>query len=157
MRGEKSVIEALNLCLKGQLTLINQTFLHARIAKNWGLEELNEQAYKMSIRAMKDADDLIQRILFLEGLPGLQALGRLRIGESVPEMLAGDHQVFSAEQTTLASSIALLEQQQDFVSRELLVGIQQHCEDYIDWLETQQWQIENLGLANYLAAQLEND
>lgn len=157
MKSSSDIISALNASLKGQLTLINQSFLHARIARNWGLEEINEYEYKVSIRAMKDADKLIERILLLEGLPGMQALDRIRIGEGVEEMFKGDMKVLEPIINQLREAVSLCESHKDFVSRAMLVEILETAEDIVDWIETQQWQIENAGLANYTAAQMETE
>lgn len=156
MKADAGVISELNAALKGQLTVINQTFLHARMAKNWGLEELNSHEYKASIKSMKLADDLIERILFLEALPGMQALNRLHIGENVPELLAGDMKVHSEVRDQLLTAIDASEKAQDYVSRDLLTEILEETEEQIDWIETQQWQIDNAGIQNYLAAQMED-
>lgn len=156
MEAKTEVLEALNAALKGQLTAINQTFLHARMAKNWGLEELDSHEYKASIIAMKRADDLVERILFLDGFPGMQALDRLRIGEKVEEMFAGDLRVYGHIRAQLVEAISICESSQDYVSRDLLTDVLEGVEDHIDWNETQQWQIENAGLANYIAAQMED-
>ncbi|TMP27745.1 bacterioferritin [Pseudoalteromonas rubra] len=155
MQGSKQVIAALNQVLTHELTSINQYFLHARMWKNWGIEELNEKAYKKSIKDMKQADDLIERILFLEGLPNLQHLEKLRIGEHTEEMLSCD-MAFEMEQLpVLRSAIELCEQEQDYVSRELLEDILEYEEEYVDWLETQQFLIKNCGIENYLQSQIE--
>jgi len=156
MNADSAVIKELNAALKGQLTAINQTFLHARMAKNWGLEEINEHEYKASIEAMKMADDLIERILFLEALPGMQALNRLQIGENVPEMFEGDLVVHTEIRDQLVTAIDVCEKAQDYVSRDLLTHVLEETEEEIDWLETQQWQITNSGLENYLAAQMDD-
>lgn len=155
MKGNPQVVQTLNKVLTSELTSINQFFLHARMFKNWGFEELNEKAYKKSIKDMKQADELIERILFLEGLPNLQALDALSIGEEVEEMLNCDLKFQLKQLPLLKDAIALCEQEQDYVSRELLESILSYEEDYIDWLETQAYQIENMGIQNYLQAQLD--
>lgn len=157
MQGDKAVIAALNEVLTTELTSINQFFLHARMYKNWGLEKLNEQSYKKSIKDMKQADSLIERILFLEGLPNLQRLGKLYIGEQTPEMLQCDMDFELEQIPLLKQTINLCEQKQDYVSRDLLEDILTYEEDYVDWLETQQYQIGALGLENYLQTQIEED
>ncbi|MEC8326802.1 MAG: bacterioferritin [Pseudomonadota bacterium] len=155
MKGNKDVLVTLNQVLTHELTSINQFFLHARMFKNWGLEELNEKAYKKSIKDMKQADDLIERILFLEGLPNLQHLERLRIGENATEMLECDLAMQMDQVPLLKQAIALCEDKQDYVSRELLENILEYEEDYIDWLETQLSLIGNIGIENYLQSQIE--
>ena len=155
MQGNKQVIAQLNAILTLELTSINQYFLHARMFKNWGLEELNEKAYKKSIKDMKQADDLIERILFLEGLPNLQHLEKLRIGEHAEEMLACD-MAFELEQiSALKAAIELCEKEQDYISRELLEEILEYEEEYIDWIEAQQFLIQHTGIQNYLQSQVE--
>ena len=154
VRGDKKVIEYLNKILTFELTSINQFFLHARMFKNWGLDELNEKSYKKSIKDMKQADDLIERILFLEGLPNLQQLHNLRIGEQTEEMLNCDT-AFELEQLELMrEAIAYCESAGDYVSRDLLEDILGDEEDHVDWLETQQYLIRNTGLENYLQSQM---
>lgn len=156
MQGALPVIKALNEMLTIELTSINQYFLHARMHKNWGLNKLNGAAYKKSILDMKQADKLIERILFLEGLPNLQALGKLYIGEDTPECLKCDMTFEHAQIPQLKSAIALCEEHQDYVSRDLLSKLLDDEEEYLDWLETQLLQIEQMGIENYLQAQLED-
>lgn len=150
MKTDPKINQALNKLLKNELTAINQYFLHARMCRNWGLEALNEHAYKASIRAMKNADKLIERILFLEGLPNLQDLGKLLIGEDSEEMLKGDYQMETEQRQDMLDTIALLENEQDYVSRDLLEELLEEKEEQIDWIETQQSLIRDIGLPNYL-------
>ncbi len=156
MKGKVNILSALNQILMLELTSINQYFLHARMYKNWGLEELNEKDYKKSIIDMKQADDLIERILFLEGLPNLQQLGRLRIGEHAGEMLQCNLD-FEAEQIkTMRDAIALCETEEDYVSREILESILEKEEDHVDWIEAQQFLIGSTGIENYLQSMMES-
>ena len=156
MNGDKRVIDALNKVLKNELTAINQYFLHARMFRHWGLEKLNDYQYRQSIRVMKEADELIERILFLAALPNLQILGKLLIGEDVVECLQGDLRYErEIQRPLLVEGIALCEQLQDYVSRDLLEDLLEHCEEAIDWLETQQTLIGNVTLPNYLQAHMD--
>ena len=150
MKGDKPTVKLLNKVLKNELTSTNQFFLHARMYRNWGLGGLNEHSYKASIKAMKQADDLIERVLFLEGLPNLQDLGKLKIGEEPKEMLDSDLLLISDIRTQLVEGIAHCESSADYVSRELLEDILEHTEEYLDWLETQLSLIDNVGMKNYL-------
>ena len=154
MKGEVGTIQVFNAALKDQLTAINQFFLHARMLKNWGLGELNDRAYRQSIKAMKQADRLIERILFLEGLPNLQDLGKLLIGEDVPEVLRNDLQLQTDARSSVQTAISSCEEVKDYVSRDLLEQLLEETEEHIDWLETQLWLIENTGLENYLQSQM---
>ena len=154
MQGDNRVVELLNQVLTCELTSINQYFLHARIFRNWGLELLNKREYKKSIRDMKQADELIERILFLEGLPNLQRIDKLRIGEHVTEMLDCDMELELWEIEHLREAIAHSESVRDFVSRDILVEILEQEESYVDWLETQQSLIGSIGPENYLQSQM---
>ena len=157
MKGDTTVIGYLNRVLTLELTSINQYFLHARMYRNWGLEELNETCYKKSIKDMKQADDLIERILFLEGLPNLQQLEKIRIGEHTAEMLKCDMEFQLEQLALLRESIEQCEKAQDYVSREILEDILGYEEEHVDWLEAQQYLIDNTGLENYLQAKMSND
>lgn len=156
MQGEKKIISILNKVLMNELTAINQYFLHARMFRNWGLEKLNDYQYKQSIRVMKEADEVIERVLFLEGLPNLQNLGKLLIGENVVECLTGDLKYEKdIQRPLLIEAVALCEELQDYVSRNLLEELLEHCEEAIDWLETQQTLIDDVTLPNYLQSHME--
>jgi bacterioferritin len=149
MRGDKKIIDLLNKQLTNELTAINQYFLHARMAKHWGFERLGSKIYDESIGEMKHADKLIARILLLDGLPNLQALHKLQIGENVPEVLLADLTLEKAAHQHVRQSIPACEAAGDFVSRELFVAILDDTEAHIDWLETQLLLIDKVGLQNY--------
>ena len=153
MQGDAGVIQRLNKVLYNELTAINQYFLHARMLRNWGIQRLAKAEYEESIDEMKHADKLVERILFLDGLPNLQDLGRIRIGESVPELLAADLATEREAMPVLREAIAYCEGVKDYVSRELLEDILESEEEHVDFLETQQKQIEQMGLQNYIQLQ----
>ena len=155
MKGDAKVIEFLNKALYNELTAINQYFLHAKMLKNWGLKELAEHEYHESIDEMKHADKLADRILFLDGLPNFQALGKLRIGENPKELLECDLALELEAVPLLREAIAHTEKVGDFVSRQLFADILDSEEEHIDWIETQLALIERIGLQNYLAQQLD--
>lgn len=150
MKIDKTVVAALNSVLTTELTSINQYFLHARMFRNWGLHELDEKAYEKSIKDMKQADDLIQRIFILEGLPNLQHLERLRIGEDCEEIFSCDLEFQMEQLKQLRECVALCEEKADYVSRDLLEDILEYEENHVDWIETQQYLIANAGIKNYL-------
>lgn len=157
MKGKPEIIKQLNQVLCVELTAINQAFLHARMYQNWGFEQLNKRAFKKSIVDMKQADRVIQRILFLEGLPNLQKLGSLRIGEHTQEMLKCDTDLQHEAISLLRDVISLCEESEDYVTRDLLTEILEEEEEFLDWLETQDYQIANMGIENYLQAQIEEE
>ena len=154
MKGDDQVIGYLNSVLRNELTAINQYFLHARMFRNWGFERLGRHEYEESIDEMKHADRLVQRILFLEGLPNLQDLGKLLIGETVPEALACDLRLERDGPPLLREAIAHCERVGDYASRELLEDILASEEEHIDFLETQLALIDRVGLPNYLQSQM---
>ena len=156
MKSKSNILACLNQNLAIELTSINQYFLHARIFKNWGLKELNETDYKKSILDMKQADKIIERILFLEGLPNLQLLNKLRIGENTAEMLQCDLDLELEQIASLRSAIELCEKEQDFISRETLEEILEGEEGHVDWLESQQFMIDNTGIKNYQQAMMDS-
>ncbi len=154
MKGDKKVIELLNICLGNELIAINQYFLHARMFKNWGLGELDEHEYKKSIKDMKHADKLIERVLFLEGIPNLQKLGKLLIGEDTQEMLQCDLKLQTVTLQDLRDAIAYSETISDYVTRDLLGGILDSEEEHLDWIETQLDLIKNVTIENYLQSMI---
>jgi bacterioferritin len=154
MKGDPNIIRLLNAQLTNELTAVNQYFLHARMYRHWGLEKIGKKEYDESIGEMKHADRLIDRILMLDGLPNLQALHKLMIGESTPEMLECDLKLELAAQQTVKDGIAACEKAGDFVSREIVQNILTDTEEHIEWLETQRELIDKIGLQNYLQAQM---
>ncbi len=153
MKGDSKVIEFLNKALKNELTAINQYFLHSRMLKDWGVTILADYEYKESIEEMQHADWLIDRILFLEGLPNLQDLGKLRIGEDVEEILACDLLLEHDAIPLLRDAVEYCDKQRDYVSRDLFNKILGNEEEHVDWIETQQSMIEKMGIANYIQLQ----
>jgi bacterioferritin len=150
MKSDLQVVQFLNKALAVELTAINQYFLHARMFKNWGLHALGKHEYDESIEEMRHADRLIERILFLEGLPNLQNLNKLRIGENAPECLSCDLSLELEGHALYVEAISHAESVKDYVTRDLLAGIQKETEDHIDYLETQIGLIEQMGKENYL-------
>ncbi|MDV7340243.1 bacterioferritin [Terasakiella sp. A23] len=153
MKGSKKVIAQLNKVLGNELISINQTFLHSRMFNDWGMTEIGGKEYKKSIKDMKQADKLIERILFLEGLPNLQSLGKLRIGEDTEDIIKCEFDLMTDMLADLRAAIALCEEEQDYVSRDLLDDIIEDEEEFLDWIEVQQWQIKEQGLQNYIQSQ----
>ena len=156
MQGDKQVISFLNRILTNELTAINQYFLHSRMLKNWGVSKLGKREYEESIDEMKHADKLIERILFLEGLPNLQDIGRIKIGENVEEIIAADLKTEYDGLPLLKEAIAHCEAVKDYISRELIEGILESEEEHVDLLETQQDLIRSMGIQNYIQLQSES-
>ena len=157
MKGDKEVIRALNQVLGQSLIAINQYFLHARVARHWGLEALNDAFYKQSIQEMKWSDDLIARILLLDGLPNLQDLGKILIGEDVPEVIHCNLRLERQKLDIITDAIGLCEAHHDYVSRQLLTILKDGNEEHEDWLDTQEDLIRDMGVQNYIQAQIDDD
>ena len=154
MKGDANIIRLLNAQLTNELTAINQYFLHARMYQHWGLEKLGKKEYDESIGEMKHADRLVNRILMLDGLPNLQALNKVMVGEDTPEMLQCDLTLEQAAHKTVKDGIAACETAGDYISRELFKDILDDTEEHIEWLETQIELINKVGLQNYLQSQM---
>ncbi len=155
MKGSKEIIDALNSVLTKELTAINQYFLHARMLENWGLVKIGKLEYAASIDEMKHADQIIKRILFLEGLPNLQKLGKLKIGQDIKEVIDSDLAVEYEAVPHLKNCIKIAEKDSDFVTRDLFLTILASEEHHVDWLETQQELLKKLGMQNYLQSQID--
>ena len=154
MKGNRDVINQLNQVLYHQLTAINQYFLHSRMFNDWGIEKLGSAEYKESIQQMKDADKIIERILFLEGLPNLQNLGKLYIGQHTVEVLNCDVRKVNENIETLQKAVSLAEQEMDYVTRDLVQEILEKEEEYLDWITTQLDLVEKVGIENYIQSQI---
>ena len=157
MKGSANIIDALNTVLTQELTAINQYFLHARMFQNWGLEKIGKLEYEASIDEMKHADQVIKRILFLEGLPNLQRLNKIRVGQTVPEVIQADLEVEYEAVPNLKKFIKLCEEEHDYATRDLFLSILKSEEHHIDWLETQRDLIKAVGVQNYMQSQMEPD
>ena len=157
MQVDSAIVPRLNDVLRNHLTAMNQYFLHYRMLKNWDIAGMAEYEYKTSIVEMKRADKLIARILFLEGLPNLQNLGRLAIGETIPEILDCDARTETENLQTTRDVITFCENKGDYVSRDLLEEYLDIQEEHLDWLETQQWEISRIGTENYIQSQAKDD
>jgi bacterioferritin len=157
MKGDPDVIKKLNAILTNELTSINQYFLHARMYENEGYGKLGKKTYEESIEEMKHADKLVKRILFLDGLPNLQALHKLKIGTNVEERLKADWDAETAGRAAMVEGIALCEEKQDYVTRDILTELLDDTEEHIDFLETQMSVLSEIGLQNYLQSQYELD
>lgn len=157
MKGSKEIIDALNSSLTRELTAINQYFLHARILQDWGMEKIGKLEYEASIDEMKHADDIIKRILFLEGLPNVQKIGKINIGQTIKEILESDLAVEYDAVPALKNHIKLCEAESDYITRDLLADILASEEEHIDWLETQLGLLNRVGEQNYIQSQMTPD
>ena len=154
MKAEAGIISQLNIILKNELTAINQYFLHSRMIKDWGFERLAAKIYEESIGEMKHADLIIERVLLLDGLPNLQALGKLKIGEDIGEIFTADLSLEMTNQSCLKVAIQHCEEKRDYVTREIFQQILNDTEEHIDWIETQQSRIEKVGIQNFLQEEM---
>ena len=154
MKAEAGIISQLNIILKNELTAINQYFLHSRMIRDWGFERLVAKIYEESIGEMKHADLIIERVLLLDGLPNLQALGKLKIGEDIEEIFTADLSLEMTNQSCLKVAIQHCEEKRDYVTREIFQQILNDTEEHIDWIETQQSRIEKVGIQNFLQEEM---
>ena len=154
MKAEAGIISQLNIILKNELTAINQYFLHSRMIRDWGFERLAAKIYEESIGEMKHADLIIERVLLLDGLPNLQALGKLKIGEDIEEIFTADLSLEMTNQSCLKVAIQHCEEKRDYVTREIFQQILNDTEEHIDWIETQQSRIEKVGVQNFLQEEM---